>query len=283
LNSPVDHVKDIPYFAIGEDGGLVFPKVYTDEHHHVSVDWGGKKILGGEGMPAFFTVHGMSLIVATLLLLYSAFSSVRRITMRPEQGRGVSSQLFEVLVKFIRDDVARPNLGHHGEKYIPLMLTFFFLILFANLWGMVPALFTSTATANINVTVALAGIVFTLIFVLGIREQGFGPFVKNLVPGGLPVAMLPIMYPIELLGPFTKCFALCIRLFANMVAGHVVLAAFSGMAMSMDGSLNLVAVVPVYFMSVAISLLEVFVAFLQAYVFTLLSSVFLGAFIHPDH
>lgn len=281
MSSPADHVKDIPYFALSKDWTLLFPQV-SHEGHHVSVNWGGE-ILGGESTPAFFTVHCLSLLVVTVLLFWGAFKAASGIRTRPEQNRGVTAQLFEVLVKFLRDDVARPNLGHHGEKYIPFMLTFFFLILFSNLWGMVPILLTSTATGNINVTVAFAAIVLLSLFLLGIREQGLFPFIKNLVPSGVPWWTLPLMYPIELLGPLTKCFALCIRLFANMVAGHIVLAAFSGLAMSASGDLNVVAAVPAFAMSVAISLLEVFVAFLQAYIFTLLTSVFLGAFIHPDH
>ncbi|MBF0198877.1 MAG: F0F1 ATP synthase subunit A [Planctomycetes bacterium] len=281
MSSPVDHVKDIPYFAISEDGTILFPKV-THVGHETKVDWGGK-ILGGEAYPAFFTVHGFSLVLISFLLLFSALRAVRGISARPKTERGVSSQLFEVLVKFIRDDVARPNLGPHGAKYIPLSLTFFFMILFANLWGMVPIYFTATATGNINITAGLALIVFFCLFVLGIKEQGLGPFVKNLVPAGLPAPMLIIMYPIELIGPITKCFSLCIRLFANMVAGHIVLAAFSGLAITASGEANLIGILPAYLMSVGISLLEVFVAFLQAYVFTLLSTVFIGSFIHPEH
>lgn len=283
MSNPVDHVKDVPYFAISKDGGILFPKVTKDDHHHVTgVEWGGE-ILWQDSFPALFTVHGFSILVVTFLLLFSAFKAAAGIKARPDGVRGVTAQLFEVLVKFIRDEVARPNLGPHGDKYIPFILTFFFFILFSNLWGMVPILVTSTATGNINVTASLAGIIFLAMFVLGIKEQGLGHFVKNLVPSGLPVLMLPIMYPIELIGPLTKSFALCIRLFANMVAGHIILAAFSGLALTSAGELNMASVVPAYLMSVGISCMEVFVAFLQAYVFTLLSAVFVGGFIHPDH
>ena len=117
---------------------------------------------------------------------------------------------------------------------------------------------------------------------MGIREQGLFSFVKNLAPSGLPLPMLFIMYPIELIGPFAKAFALALRLFANIAAGHIILAALMGLSFNSAGQLNLVGAVPAYAMAVAVKF-EVFVAFLQAYVFTMLTSVFLGSFIHPDH
>jgi F-type H+-transporting ATPase subunit a len=261
----------------------MFPYVYHDDHGHLSVEW-PKEVMGGADAPMLFTVHCGSLFVVMALLLFGAFTAVKGIKARPAKGRGLSSQLFEVLVGFLRNDVLKPNLGPHGHRYEPFMLTFFFFILFSNLWGMVPmGGLTQAPTGNINVTAMLSLVMFVSFFVYGIREQGFGHFVKNLVPSGLPVAMFPIMYPIELIGPVTKCFALCIRLFANMVAGHIILAAFAGLAMTAQGTLSPIGTVPAYLMSVGVSLMEVFVAFLQAYVFTMLATVFLGSFIHPDH
>lgn len=281
-SSPDDHVKDIPYFAIGEDGSFLFPKI-EKEGHSVSVDWGGGiGIKGAPDSPWFFTVHSFSLAFVSLLLILSAIKAVRDISARPVQGRGTLSQLFEVLVQFIRNDVCKPNLGPHGSHYVPLMLTFFFIILFCNLWGLVPLLFTATATSNINITAGLALTVLFLLFYLGMKEQGVWPFWKNLIPSGVPILLLPIIYPIEFIGPFAKCFALCMRLFANMVGGHIVLASLIGMSFGADGGLSF-SVIPSFLMAVAISGLEVFVAVLQAYIFTLLTSVFLGSFIHPDH
>ena len=288
--SPVDHVKDVPYFGIAEDYTLILPTI-TKHNGHTSVTW-SKELLGSSGaigslqiVPATFTVHSFSVLVVFVLLMLSAFRSVKGITKRPNQGRGLSSQLFEVLVKFVRDDVAKPNLGPHGHHYYPFILTFFFFILFSNLWGLVPtAGLTQTPTGSLCVTVMLAGVAFCSFFICGIREQGLGHFIKNMVPGGLPVLMLPVLYPIELLGPLTKCFALCIRLFANMIAGHIILAAFAGLAIAHDGNLaSPVWVLGAYAMSIGVSLLELFVAFLQAYVFAMLASVFLGSFIHPNH
>lgn len=282
MSSPADHVKDVPYFGIGKDFSIVFPTV-TKEHGHTVVTW-DKEILNQDSAPFFFTMHGLSIFIVSAVLLFSALKAAKKIALRPVEGRGANAQLFEVLVKFIRDDVARPNLGHHGEKYIPFVMTFFFFILFSNLWGMIPLLVTQGPTGNINVTAALAFTVFVSFFAFGIREQGLLPFMKNLAPGGLPPVMYLVMYPIELIGPCAKAFALGLRLFANIAAGHIVLAAL--VTLGLDSTMhhiNYIGILPAYGMCVAVSFLEVFVAFLQAYVFTMLTSVFLGSFIHPDH
>jgi F-type H+-transporting ATPase subunit a len=279
---PDSHVKDKPYFAISKDGEIIFPKISTDEHHHLHVEW-PKEVLWQDSFPALVTVHGVSILVVSILLLVGAFKALAGIKAKPDENRGVTAQLFEVLIKFVRDDIAKPNLGKEGMKYLPLMLTFFFFILFSNLWGMVPILVTGSPTGNINVTASLAIIVLSSMFILGIKEQGLIPFVKNIVPHGIPGPVLILLYPIELIGPLTKAFALSIRLFANMAAGHIVLAAFAGLGVSVTGEINWVGIFPAFIMSVGISLLEVFVAFLQAYIFTLLSSVFIGSFVHPDH
>lgn len=280
-SSPVNHVKDIPYFGIAEDWTVQMPQSVVKHDGHYEIVW-SKPLLNGDGGAALFTVHGFSLFVVATLLLIGGFKAAAHAKARPEKGRGLLSQLFEVLIKFIRDDVAKPNMGPYANKYLPLVLTFFFFTLFANLWGMVPILITQAPTSNINVTGALAIVVLVCMFGLGIKEQGMGNFVKHLCPSGLPAPILILMYPIELIGPLTKCFALAVRLFANMCAGHIILAAFSGLAMSGD-NFNYIALFPAYLMSVAISMLEVFVAFLQAYVFTMLSSMFIGSFVHPDH
>ncbi len=279
-SNPVDHVKDIPYFAISENYSILFPKI-SGSGHEASVEWAGEP-LHIFGSPAYFTVQTFSLLVVSALLLMGAIRAAGAVRLRPERGRGLGVRIFESLVQFIRDDVCRPNLGPHGRHYVPVLLTFFFLILFSNLWGLIPLVFTATATANINVTGALAVTILFLLFFLGMKEQGVSHFWKNLVPHGLPLLILPLMYPLEFIGPFAKCFALCIRLFANMVAGHVVIASLLALGFSADGSLGF-GVVPAFLMSVAISCLEVFVAVLQAYIFTLLASIFLGAFIHPEH
>jgi F-type H+-transporting ATPase subunit a len=157
-------------------------------------------------------------------------------------------------------------------------MSMFFFILFCNLLGMVP--FGATATGNIAVTATLALTTLAMINISGIRHHGVGPYVKSLIPHGLPVWLVPLMFPIEVLGLLTKSFALCIRLFANMIAGHIVILAFMGLIF-LFGSL-LVAPVSVA-AAVGMSMLELFVAFLQAYIFTLLSAIFIGGAVHPQH
>ncbi len=192
--------------------------------------------------------------------------------------RGTVVNLVESFVLFIRDEIVIPNMGEDGRKYLPYFLSIFFFILFCNLLGMVP--YGSTATGNIAVTATLALITFAMINIAGIREHGFVHYVKSLIPHGLPAWLLPLMFMIEVLGLFTKSFALCIRLFANMIAGHIVILAF----MSLIFLFGSVLVAPVSIAAaVGMSFLEIFVAFLQAYIFTLLSAIFVGSAVHPQH
>jgi len=179
-------------------------------------------------------------------------------------------------VLYIRQEVILPNVGHRGEGYAPFLLTLFFFILFANLLGLIP--YGSTATGNISVTATLAIITFFVVELAGMRTLGRG-YIKTVVywPSDQPFIMnallTPLMTPIELIGKFTKPFALAIRLFANMTAGHIVVLALIGLIFTF-GSYAL-APLPLL-MAIAIMVLEVFIAFLQAYVFALLASVFIG-------
>ena len=159
---------------------------------------------------------------------------------------------------------------------LPVFLTFFFFILTMNLMGMIPLF--STATANFSVTTALCGLTFLFIVGGGIVKSGVGGFFKAFVPHGVPWPVLVLITPLEMLGVVIKCFALTIRLFANMLAGHIVIMALCSLVVSM----GLVAL-PAIAIAGCIGLLELFVAFLQAYIFTLLSAMFIGMVWHPDH
>jgi F-type H+-transporting ATPase subunit a len=193
-------------------------------------------------------------------------------------SRGRPVVMVEAVVLFIRNEIVLPNLGEEGKRYVPYFLSLFFFILFCNLLGLVP--FGSTATGNIAVTAALALTTLAMMNLAGIREQGFFHYVKNLVPHGMPVWLLPLMFPIEILGMLTRSFALCIRLFANMIAGHIVILAF----LALIFLFGTVWVAPASVLAAfGISLLELFVAFLQAYIFTLLSAIFIGGSMHPQH
>jgi len=219
----------------------------------------------------------VAILVFTVMSIVAARIRESVAGMRAPRGRLVN--LIEAMVLFVRDEMVIPNMGERGVKYIPVFLTFFFFILLSNLLGLIPEI--GTSTGNINVTASLAGMIFLLIFILGSIEQG-GPhrFFRNLVPHGLPFWLVPLMFVIELIGPVAKCFALAMRLFANMIAGHIVIAAllslgilFQSIAVGSAAALG----------AMAMGLLEVFVCILQAYIFTLLSIVFIGAAIHPEH
>lgn len=228
------------------------------------------------GLNMSITKHVVMMWIASVILIVLFTLAFRGKKLIP---RGISN-LLEMLVVFVRDEIAIKNMGEHtGRRLTPYMLTLFFFILTCNLLGLVPL--GATATGNINVTAGLAILSFLMIQLMGIRENGFFKHWKNLVPHGLPIFVLPIMIPVEILGMFVKPFALCIRLFANMTAGHVAILSFIGMIFIFQSVLvGVFAAVP---LALGIMLLELFVAFLQAYIFTMLTSLFIGFSAHPSH
>lgn len=215
------------------------------------------------------TKHMIFIGVAFVLVLLVMIAARRTAGTASPKGIG---NLIEFFIVFLRDEVILPNTGPEGRRYLPFFLTVFFFILFMNLLGMVP--WGASATGNLSVTAGLALCAFVLMQWAGIREHGFFGHFKGLMPGGVPLFVAPILVPIEFLGMFTKPFALCVRLFANMMAGHAVIAAFMGLIIT---PVLAFANIPV---AVAIGALELFVAFLQAYIFTMLTAIFTGAFIH---
>ena len=227
------------------------------------------------GVDMSITKHVVMMWIASALLIVGFGMAFRGRRLVP---RGIAN-LLELIVVFVRDEIAVKNIGaKHGRRMTPYLLTLFFFILVCNLLGLVP--FGATATGNVNVTAALAILSFFMIQLEGMRENGFLGHWKNLVPHGLPIFVIPIMIIVEVLGMFVKPFALCVRLFANMTAGHVAILAFLGMIFIFKSSLVAVAAVP---LALAIMGLELFVAFLQAYIFTMLTSLFIGFSIHPSH
>lgn len=184
--------------------------------------------------------------------------------------------LLEVFVVFMRDEVVYPNMGEkQGRKFLPLILTFFFFIVTLNLLGLIPG--SATSTAFFSTTVALALITFFTYIIFGNKD-----FWKHIfATPGVPFWLLPIMIPVELIGLLTKPFALSVRLLANMNAGHIIIFAFIGIIINMGTPWVAIGSVP---MALAINMLEIFVAFLQGYIFSLLSSIFIGmAVVEHDH
>jgi F-type H+-transporting ATPase subunit a len=190
----------------------------------------------------------------------------------------------ETLVVYVRDEIAEKNIGHGSGPFVPLLLSFFFFILVAALLGLIPL--TSTATGNLSVTLGLALWAFLAMQWAGIRKYGVVHHFQNMIPPGLPLWLLPIMIPVELLAMFTRPFALMIRLFANMLAGHMVIGSLLLLIPLMAG-INIafgVGMVPISLvLALFIMMLEILVAFIQAYIFTLLTAIFIGMNAHPAH
>jgi F-type H+-transporting ATPase subunit a len=226
------------------------------------------------GIDFSITKHVLLMWVAFALLVLVFRAALRRQSAVPT---GITNVL-EAIVVFLRDEVILPAMGEEGKQYLPYLLSVFFFILFCNLLGLIP--YSATATGNVTVTAALALISLMMIQISGIRAHGLRHHLHNLVPPGIPVWLLPIMIPVEIMGQFTKPFALCIRLYANMTAGHLVILSFLSLIFIMKS----LAIAPISIgFALFINLLELFIAFLQAYIFTMLTSLFMGMSIHPQH
>jgi F-type H+-transporting ATPase subunit a len=226
--------------------------------------------------------HLAFLLLAALLVLVIARLALRG--YRAGVPHGLAA-LVELLVLFIRDEVAIKEMGEEaGRRFTPLLLSFFFFILTAALLGLFP--FAAISTSNIAVTAGLAAVSFVAQQAGGIRRHGLTGHVRHLVPPGLPFWLLPIMIPVEILSLFTKPFALMIRLFANMLAGHMVIAMLLlliPLLASISPWLGW-AVVPVSLtLALFIMMLELLVAFVQAYIFTLLTAIFIASYASSDH
>ncbi len=235
------------------------------------------------------TKHVVFLWIATLLTILTVWFAARRAarTDPGEQAPGGLLNAFESFYVYLRDDVALANIGHGGEKYVPYVVTLFFFILFANLLGMVP--FGATATSNIMVTAALALISLAVVEASGMSALGFKGWLGTIfyAPAGLhpvmKVVMLFIMTPVELIGKLAKPFALAVRLFANMTAGHFVILALLGLILtygSFTKATGIAAISGSLLLGLFVMFLEIFVAFLQAYIFTALTAVFIGLIRH---
>jgi F-type H+-transporting ATPase subunit a len=225
------------------------------------------------------TKHLVFEVLAALIVALVFITSARSVARAQAQGRppkGFAGAM-EATALWIRQEVILPNVGPHGEGYVPYLLTTFFFILACNLLGLLP--WGATATGNIAVTGGLAVLAFIVIEITGMRSLGFKGYMSTIfyLPPGLPTVLKPIMLlvmtPIELIGKLAKPFALAVRLFANMTAGHALVLALIGLTFAFQSYLvGGVASV----MATLVMMLELFVAFLQAFVFALLTTVFIG-------
>lgn len=218
-----------------------------------------------------FIFLGIGLLALVLVPMAGKY---KRGVGRTSAPRGLMQNLIETFVIYVRDEIARPNLGAKTDRYLPYLLSVFFFVLVCNLLGLVP--WGATATANITVTAVLAMFTFVVTQMAGTKDYWRHIF----WPPGIPWYVNVILVPIEILGLFTKPFALAVRLFANMVAGHLVILNLIGLIFIIGGSFGAVAgygtAVPAIFLTVFIYGLELLVVFIQAYVFTVLSALFIG-------
>ena len=267
-------------------GAVIF--AHTSDAHAIELPFGlgewhlptGWKLFGLDVSP---TKHVVFMLAAALLVFLTIRIAGRQVERRHAKGqapRGFGAAI-EAMVLFVRNDVVVANIGHGGERFAPYVLTLFFFILYCNLLGLFP--WGATATGNLAVTGALAFTAFLTIEVSGLVALGPKGYLKTIVfvPPGMKglgaVLMALIMTPIEIIGKLVKPFALCLRLFANMTAGHFVVLALLGLIfLFANWGVAAGSVAFVTFMM----LLELLVAFLQAYIFALLTSVFIGMMQH---
>ncbi len=279
-------------------GGMIME--HTGDAHEIAFakPWGGEFVIhlprwqpvhvGAFAIDLSPTKHVVFLALAAFLVWLTMFLTGRSLKRQREAGhppRGLAS-MFEAMVLFVRDDIAVSNIGHGGEAFAPYILTLFFFILYLNLFGLLP--WGATGTGNLAVTGGLALTAFVVIEISGMRALGFKGYYHTIVftpPGmtGIGKWMLTgIMIPIELIGKVVKPFALMLRLFANMTAGHFVILSLLGLIFLFGNVAYVkygVAAGSVAFVLFMMAL-ELFVAFLQAYIFALLTSVFIGLMQH---
>ena len=231
------------------------------------------------------TKNVASMLMAMLLIAF-IFISIRNSYVK-NAGKAPSGlqSFFEPIIIFVRDDIAKEMIGPQYEKYFPYLATLFFFVLFLNLFGLIPvAPFGANVTGNIGLTLALALVTFVIVNVSGNRDYWAHVFWMP----GVPIAMKPLMMVVEVIGLFVKPFTLMVRLFANITAGHIIILSLIGLIFMLGqngesiGGATAGAVIAVPFVF-AMNILELFVAFLQAFVFTLLSALYIGAAIEEHH
>lgn len=249
----------------GQKYALYHEKIYkTDANGTINLD--DKDHATNEKVLDLSITKSVMMILISGLLMLLIFGGMARSYKKSLVPSG-AAKLFEPLIIFIRDDIAKPNIGPKYKKYIGYLLTIFFFILFLNIFGLMP--FGINVTGQLAVTAALA--IFTFLLTQFTANKNYWQHIFWMP--GLPLPMKLVMIPIELIGMFIKPFALLIRLFANMTAGHIVIMSLIAMIYFFK---NVIAGVAFPFLTFVLYLLEILVAFLQAYIFTMLSAVYFG-------
>jgi F-type H+-transporting ATPase subunit a len=287
------HVEDAEYFHVPRllvpkdwHGHINIPQPFELEKPLISVDT-GDPLIDNNIKPLDFRITKfmvLELVAAVIIAVF--FITLARHLRGGNHPRGRLWNALEVMLLFLRDQVARPCIGKHGaDKFMPFLWTMFFFVLGCNLFGMIP--WMGSPTGALATTGMLALITFVVVVGSGMAKLGAVGFWKAQVPSmDLPlliaIPLVPLIFLIEIAGLFIKHGVLAVRLLANMMAGHVVLAVLVGFIGATYGLAAWWGVMPLSVVgATALSLLELFVAFLQAYIFTFLSALFIGMAVHP--
>ena len=255
--------------------------------HHVTNDLSTKYLeLHLGSLDISITKHVLMLWIVAGFTVALAIWGTRRYRQDPDARPSGLSNLYEILMSFIQKDIVIPNIGlDHARTWTPLITTYFIFILTCNIFGMIP-LFdlipggSNTVTGNFNTTVALASITFFAIITAGSMKMGFWGYWMHMVPRGVPFPVKILLVFIEILSMFVRPFALTMRLGANMTAGHIGMIAIFALPIILKmAPIGIISVI----LNTGVFFLELIVSFVQAYVFTLLSAVFIGMAIHAEH
>jgi len=239
-----------------------------DIHRIVPINFGGWDLS--------FTNSSAFMVLAVLLTAGFFMVAMRARSLVPTRLQSVAEVSYEFVANMLRDSV-----GKEGTKFFPFVFALFIFIFVCNMLGMVPGAFT--VTSHIVVTAALAALVFLTVLVVGFAKNGLH-FFKLFVPEGVPILILPLVVAIEVISFLSRPISHSVRLFANMLAGHITLKVFGGFVVMLLGTGSFAALAPLpLLMAIALTALEVLVAFLQAYVFTMLTCMYLNDALHPGH
>lgn len=279
----------LPWIIYNSDKGLeVFgahgleAHGYHFEHEHLSYPPNASATI----LDFSITKTALQIMIIGVIMVILFLNISSAYSKRQGQAPKGAQSFFEPIIVFVRDDIARPNLKHKADALTPYLLTLFFFIWFSNLLGLTP--FNSNIAGNISVTAALAVLSFILININGTKDYWGHIFNTPGVPIWLKVPPLPLMPVVEFIGLFTKPFALCLRLFANISAGHFMVLSLICLIFLMgkggESTAGAFGVLPLsVIFTMIIMVLEVLVAIVQAYVFTLLTAVFIGAALEEHH
>jgi F-type H+-transporting ATPase subunit a len=228
------------------------------------------------GWDVSFTNASAFMMLAVLLTFAFFMLATRARSLVPTRLQSTAEISYEFVADMLRD-----SIGKEGMKFFPFVFALFIFIFVCNMLGMIPGAFT--VTSHIVVTAALAAIVFLTVLVVGFAKNGLH-FFKLFVPSGVPIYILPLVTLIEIISFLSRPVSHSVRLFANMLAGHITLKVFGGFVVMLLGAGSFAALAPLPLLAaVALTALEFLVAFLQAYVFTMLTCMYLNDALHPGH